>query len=233
VVTLGKKNITVENGRVRTEKVVAYKKDLFDVSIRLVFAEGLPSTGKTLNAIEAGIEQVLAGTYDKLVIVRPVLDLETGYLPGDMQEKMSPFTRQSKEYINRCTMQGYNALLLTERIEVIPSTALQGNHFRNCFVVIDEAQNIHQKQTFKVISRVGDNAKFVVIGDTSLGQENSKIRHNSMLAYCVRKFEPYNRPEIAVHSFYDEDDILGDDFTKFLIVTLMPDFVNPPMGDEY
>ena len=228
MILLGKKNITIKDGRVRTEKVIAYKKDLFDVSIRLVFAEGLPSTGKTLNAIEAGIEQVLDGTYEKLVIVRPVLDLETGYLPGDMQEKMSPFTRQSKEYIDRCTMQGYNALLIAEKIEIIPSSALQGNHFRNCFVVIDESQNIHYKQTFKVLSRVGDNAKFVIIGDTSLGQEDNKIKHNSMLGYCVKKFAPYDRPEIAIHSFYEVEDILGDDFSRFLITTLIPDFVTPP-----
>jgi hypothetical protein len=32
-------------------------------------------------------------------------------------------------------------------------------------------------------------------------------------------------PNIAVHSFYEEDDILGDDFTKFIIKTLIPDFV--------
>jgi predicted ribonuclease YlaK len=222
---LGKKNITIQEGRKRTDKIVAYKRDLFDTEKRLVLAEGLAFTGKTLNAIESGMEQVLDGTYDKLVVIRPYVPLECGLLPGDVLEKMSPFTRQSAEYVNNGSQLGWERLIALNKIEILPADALQGNHFKNCFVVIDEAQNIHRKRTFKVMTRVGDGAKFVIIGDTSEGQENDKIKWDNLLKYVINKFQPYNHPNIAVHSFYDEDDILGDDFTKFIITTLMPDFM--------
>lgn len=222
---MGKRTVSKGNGRVRTEKIVAYCRDLHDVEKKLLFVSGLPHTGKTLNAIESGLEQVLEGRYDKLVIIRPVIDLGTGYLPGDILEKMSPFTRQSKEYIACATQKSYEDLISQEKLEIMPSSALQGNHFRNCFVVIDEAQNIPRNQTFKVLSRVGDNAKFVIIGDTSTGQENVKVGRDSMLAYCVNKFTSSEREEIAIHTFFDIEDILGDDFTRYLIGTLMEDFV--------
>jgi len=212
--------------RIYTEKISNFRTDLFDENKRLIFAEGLPHTGKTLNAIEAGVIQVMKNKYEKLVIIRPVLIPECGLLPGSLEDKMSLYTRQAKEYVNGACLEGWIALCLDKRIEILPADQLQGNHFRNSFVVIDEAQNIHKKQTFKTLSRVGDNAKFVIIGDTSLGQENAKIKHENILQYSVRKFAPYNHPNIAVHSFYDEEDILGDSFTKFLIVSLIPDFVD-------
>lgn len=222
---MGKRQVTKTQGRIRTEKIVAYGNDLYNMEKRLVLVEGLPHSGKTLNAIESGIEQVIRGAYDKLVIVRPVIDLGTGYLPGDLLEKMSPFTRQSKEYVQGANFNGFDSMIASDRIEIMPSSALQGNHFRNCFVVIDEAQNIPWQESFKVLSRIGDNAKFVIIGDTSKGQENKRVGERSMLKYSMNKFKDENRGEIATHSFYDVNDILGDSFTKYLIESLMSDFL--------
>lgn len=211
--------------RIYTDKIIQYRKDLLDPTIRLLFVEGLPHTGKTLNAVETGIEQVVEGSYAKLVIIRPALVPECGLLKGSLEDKMDMYIRQAREYVNESSEETWKELCAHEKIEIIPADMLQGNHFKDSFVIIDETQNISYKRTFKTLSRVGDNAKFVIIGDTSFGQENERIKHDNMLQYSVRKFAPYNHPNIAVHSFYDEDDILGDSFTKFLITTLIPDFV--------
>jgi PhoH-like ATPase len=176
--------------RVYTEKIKKYRNDLLDVDKRLVFAKGLPHTGKTLNAIEAGVIQVCKGTYEKLVIIRPVIVPEFGLLPGTLEDKMALYIRQAKEYVNGASMEGWINLMLNHKIEILPADQLQGNHFRNSYVVIDECQNISVHQTFKALSRIGDGAKFVIIGDTSLGQENEKIKHDNMLQYSINKFEP-------------------------------------------
>lgn len=216
----------VKESRIYTEKIKGYRKDLYDPTKRLVLVEGLPHTGKTLNAIEVGVELVNKGVYDKLVIIRPVLIPEFGLLPGGLDEKMALYTRQAREYVNDSSLEGWLNLCLSKKIEILPADQLQGNHFKNSYVAIDESQNIHYLRSFKVFSRIGDGAKFVIIGDTSRGQENEKIKHDNLLQYGIRKFQPYNHPNIAIHSFYDEDnDILGDSFTKFIIKTLMPDFV--------
>lgn len=211
--------------RVYTDKIVKYCEDLNDPAKRLVFAEGLPHTGKTLNAIEAGILQVTSRKYEKLVIIRPVIIPECGLLKGTLEDKMDTYVRQAREYVNEACVDSFAELCSAGKIEILPADLLQGNHFKDCYVVIDESQNIHYKRTFKTLSRIGDNAKFVIIGDTSMGQEDEKIRHNNLLQYSIRKFEPYNHPSIAVHTFYAEEDILGDEFTKFIIGVLIPDFV--------
>jgi predicted ribonuclease YlaK len=84
-----KPDVPQESKRKYTEKIVKYRKDLFNREKKLVFCEGLPHTGKTLNAIEAGVEQVMKGIYSKLVIIRPITDNEIGFLPGTAEDKMA------------------------------------------------------------------------------------------------------------------------------------------------
>lgn len=201
-----------------TDKILAFRSDLVDTSKRLIFCVGLPSTGKTRSAIECAIEQVQRGTYERLVIVRPVIVPTYGFLPGDSDTKMFPYIRQSLIYINKAVQ-----IDLAEKIEVIPVDQLQGNRFFNSIVVLDEIENCHMNETFKIMTRVGENSKFIFLGDVSKGQENNKIKNNSLLHYAIEKFR--DKPYVAVHEFYDENDILGDEITKNIITTLMPDFL--------
>lgn len=212
------KKVTHEKLKV-TEKILAFRNDLVDTSKRLIFCVGLPSTGKTRSAIECAIEQVQRGTYERLVIVRPVIVPTYGFLPGDSDTKMFPYIRQSLIYIDKAVQ-----IDLASKIEVIPVDQLQGNRFFNSIVVCDELQNVSQDETFRILSRVGENSKFILLGDTSRGQENRKVKDRSILHYAIDKFR--DKSYVAVHEFYDENDILGDEITKDIIVTLMPDYVD-------
>ena len=61
----------------------------------LVVAVGPAGTGKTYLAITAAVEALEAGRVDRIILSRPAVEAgETlGFLPGDLQEKMSPFLR--------------------------------------------------------------------------------------------------------------------------------------------
>lgn len=205
-------------------KLQNYKRDLFNPNKRLVFAVGLPSTGKTKKAIEAGIEQVMRMEYEKLIIIRPVLVPEAGLLKGDLLEKMQPYIRQSGIYIEKYEQFTMEDLIKSGRVEILSVDLLQGNRFQNCFVVADEMQNVHMRHTFAFLSRVGEGCKYVVIGDISRGQCNKKIKQGeTLLDYCLNKFG--NKEYCSIHRFYDTADILGDSVTKDIIITLMEDFV--------
>jgi predicted ribonuclease YlaK len=218
---------TVNNNHFRqpcSEKLKQYKRDLADIEKRLIFCVGLPSTGKTRCAVEIGLQQVMDNKYDKLIIIRPVIQPECGLLPGTIMEKMQPYIRQAGIYCESYNRQNLDELIRYGKLEVLPADLLQGDRFQNCFVIMDEMQNIHKDKTFAILSRVGENSKFVVIGDVSKGQQNKKIKHGeTMLDYCVNKF--YNKDYTAVHSFYEPSDVLGDACTKDIILTLIEDFM--------
>lgn len=209
-----------------TDKLRNYQTDLLDMNKRLIFCAGLPSTGKTKMAITCGIKEVQGGFYDKLIIVRPVVIPKAGLLPGSMLEKMSPYTRQSDIYCreanNNVTLE---ELIDTGRAEVIPVDLLQGNRFARCYVVMDEMQNVPLTETFKILTRLGEGSKFVIIGDISKGQLGKEAKYGqTLLDYCIRTFE--NEFFCSVHTFYDDkQDLLGDEITKYIIRKLIPDFV--------
>ncbi|MDT8900957.1 PhoH family protein [Anaeroselena agilis] len=198
----------------------AYIRDLLNIEKRLVICAGLPSTGKTKKAIECGMELVRRGHFEKVVYIRPYLDLRCGFLPGTLEEKMSPYTIQAESYGEACTQRKFSEM--RDKVEVCPTDVLQGRRFSRCFVIIDESQNIHESEAFTILSRMGEECKYVVIGDVHPGQANKKIGRKNLLSYCLNKFP--NDEDIASHTFYEKEHILGDPFTKKVISLLLDDF---------
>jgi phosphate starvation-inducible protein PhoH len=203
--------------------LVKFKGDLFNPAKRIVIAEGLPSTGKTKCSIESGIEQVVNGTFEKLVIVRPVIIPACGLLPGLMSEKMAPYTRQSSIYVEMTGLDSFEELMAKRKVEVIPADLLQGNRFMDCFVLVDEAQHIHKESAFAILTRMGENTKMVLLGDTSKGQCAKKVGKESILNYAAEKLK--DKDYVGVHNFYERSCVLGDEVTKDLVLTLMDDFM--------
>ena len=72
-----------------------YVSYLNDLSRTYIFATGPAGTGKTLLAVEKGIEFFNKKIIDKIVITRPAVsvDEEHGFLPGSLEEKMHPWVR--------------------------------------------------------------------------------------------------------------------------------------------
>ena len=208
-----------------TEKLKAFRNDLLDMNKRLVFGVGLPSTGKTKQAIDCGIRELQGGFYDKLIIVRPIVIPKAGLLPGSLLEKMQPYTRQSNIY---CQESSGNVtleeLIESGRAEILPVDLLQGNRFARCYVVFDEMQNVPESESFKTFTRLGEGSKFVFTGDISKGQLGKDAKYGkTLLDYGINKFQGMNFA--SVHTFYEKADILGDEITKQIIIAMMEDFV--------
>ena len=208
-----------------TQKLSDYRNALMDMDKRLVICAGLPSTGKTAQAIDCAVALVKKEQFEKLIIVRPTVPLSCGLLPGSLLEKMNPYINQSNKYCDELGNTPLYTLIQQERAEVLPTDALQGNRFANCIVIFDEMQNVSHKETFTILSRLGEGSKFVLLGDISTGQLlNKKVKKGeTILDYCIDKFE--NESYCSVHRFYDKDDILGDKVTKKIIIKLLEDFV--------
>jgi phosphate starvation-inducible protein PhoH and related proteins len=60
----------------------------------IIFADGPAGCGKTFVATAMGLQDVLAGKYERLVITRPVLEAgeKLGFLPGKASEKSLSMT---------------------------------------------------------------------------------------------------------------------------------------------
>lgn len=139
----------------------------------IIFCTGRAGTGKTHIAIGKAINELAAGTINKIVLVRPAVEssVSIGYLPGDMSEKMMPFIRplydELEYYISRKDLEK-----LTEEgiIEIVPLGMMRGRTLKNAYVILDEAQNATYKELKLFLTRIGSNSKMIITGD--LGQSD-------------------------------------------------------------
>ena len=167
---------------------------LFDDSVKLVTLAGKSGCGKTLLAIDAGLEQVLNHRkYRSLVICRPVMPVgkDIGFLPGDLNEKLEPWlapikdnlrfllgaSEQSKESNSgakkkkivaeqpKFDEQVLQSYFDEGIIEVQAMTFIRGRSIANAYIIVDEAQNTNLHEIKTILTRVGENTKIVLTGD--------------------------------------------------------------------
>jgi phosphate starvation-inducible protein PhoH and related proteins len=134
----------------------------------LVLALGPAGTGKTYLAIAKAVEYLRAGKTGRIVLCRPAVDAgeNIGFLPGDMEEKLSPYLRPLYDALqDRMSAKQVKTMIAEGQIEIASVGFMRGRTLNNAFVVIDEAQNCTYVQLKMLLTRLGWNSKMVVTGD--------------------------------------------------------------------
>jgi phosphate starvation-inducible PhoH-like protein len=160
-----------------------YLLKLNDPNKMIVFAIGPAGTGKTMLAVQWAIDQLKYGSADKIIITRPAVsvDEEHGFLPGDLNEKMAPWTKPIFDVI----AENFNAreienFIKEGVIETSPLAYMRGRTFKNAVVVADEMQNATPSQMKMLLTRLGQNSKMVVTGDL---QQADRPSNNGLLEF--------------------------------------------------
>jgi phosphate starvation-inducible PhoH-like protein len=134
----------------------------------LVFAAGSAGTGKTYIAVAKGVEALESGRVRRIVLSRPAVEAgeSLGFLPGDMEEKLSPYLRPLYDALcDRISGKRLKALMAEGVIEIAPIAYMRGRTLNNAYVVIDEAQNCTYVQLKMLLTRLGWNSTMIVTGD--------------------------------------------------------------------
>ncbi len=136
----------------------------------ITFGTGSAGTGKTFIAASYAAEQLFNKNVTKIILTRPAVtaEEELGFLPGDLSEKYEPYLLPFKEIFERCLGRSfYEACLKDTTIEPAPIGYLRGRTFDNAIILIDEAQNVTCGQMKLILSRIGENCKIIISGDTN------------------------------------------------------------------
>ena len=160
-----------------------YLLKLNDPNKMIVFAIGPAGTGKTMLAVQWAVDQLKYGSADKIIVTRPAVsvDEEHGFLPGDLNEKMAPWTKPIFDVI----AENFNAreienFIKEGVIETSPLAYMRGRTFKNAVVVADEMQNATPSQMKMLLTRLGQNSKMVVTGDL---QQADRPSNNGLLEF--------------------------------------------------
>ena len=145
---------------------------LVDEEVDLVTITGLAGSGKTFITLMTAVHGLNEGKYDRIVITRNVQPVgkDIGFLPGDLKEKMTPWMSPIMDNFRHAfkdkDLTYFEMMMEKGKIEIAPLSYMRGRTFSNTFLIFDEAQNstIHEIKT--VITRIGENSKIVLLGDT-------------------------------------------------------------------
>jgi phosphate starvation-inducible PhoH-like protein len=160
--------------------------DLLENPQRLiVYATGPAGTGKTMLAVLAALKAFRAGECSKIVITRPAVgvdDEQHGFLPGTLNQKMEPWTRPIFDIIEEYYRPQEIVRLLEEKyIEIAPLAYMRGRTFKNSWIIADEMQNATPSQMKMLLTRLGENSKMVITGDTQ--QADRRAKDNGLLDF--------------------------------------------------
>lgn len=149
----------------------------------IVVATGPAGTGKTYLAMLAAIKALRSGITERIVLTRPAVGVDDerhGFLPGDLNAKMEPWTRPLldvlREYYGVKEIEG---LLAEQIVEIAPLAYMRGRTFKNSWIILDEAQNATPGQVKMLLTRIGEGSKIVVTGD--IEQADRKKVDNGLL----------------------------------------------------
>jgi phosphate starvation-inducible PhoH-like protein len=155
-----------------------FLKSLKRKDYKIVIASGPAGTGKTLFGIEQGLKQYINGNIDKLIFTRPVVnvDEDIGYLPGTLEQKMSPYVRPIFDIIYNFISPKEVEHLLEEKIfEIAPLAYLRGRTFKNCWIIADEMQNSTVSQMKMLLTRIGENSRLIITGDLEQHDRHGEV----------------------------------------------------------
>tara|TARA_B100000780_G_scaffold238046_1_gene179351 strand:+ start:1329 stop:2333 length:1005 start_codon:yes stop_codon:yes gene_type:complete len=152
----------------RSQKQSDYIKSLRENDI--VMALGPAGTGKSFLAVSVAITMLMEKKVERVILSRPAVEAgeKLGFLPGDMKEKVDPYLRPLYDALYE--LFGFEKIdkkIETGEIEIAPLAFMRGRTLKNCFAILDEAQNATETQIKMFLTRIGENSKLVVNGDPS------------------------------------------------------------------
>ncbi|MCA0176779.1 MAG: PhoH family protein [Proteobacteria bacterium] len=174
---------------------------LMDPDCDFVTLTGTAGTGKTLMTLAAALSQVLdERRYGEIIVTRVTVPVgeDIGFLPGNEEEKMSPWMGALDDNLEFLAKSDSSAGdwgraatndLVRSKIKIKSLNFMRGRTFLSKFVIIDEAQNLTPKQMKTLITRAGPGTKIVCLGNLSQIDTPYLTEGSSGLTYVVDRFK--------------------------------------------
>ena len=188
----------------RSEKQSEYIKALKENDITMSL--GPAGTGKSFLAVSVAITLLIEKKIDRVILSRPAVEAgeKLGFLPGDMKEKVDPYLRPLYDALYELFgADKIDKKIETGEIEIAPLAFMRGRTLKNCFAILDEAQNATETQIKMFLTRIGENSKLVVNGDPSQVDLINKSHSGLIKSRNILK----NLKEIKIIEF-DHNDVV-------------------------
>jgi len=134
----------------------------------ITFGVGPAGTGKTYLAMAMAVSALREGKASRIILTRPAVEAgeALGFLPGDLQEKLTPYLRPLHDALHdMLPAEEIQKHMERATIEIAPLAYMRGRTLNHAFIIFDEAQNSTAEQMLMFLTRLGHSSKAVITGD--------------------------------------------------------------------
>lgn len=186
----------------------------FDAGKHLVLS-GSAGSGKSFLALYLSLKEILSkgSHYKKVIIIRSAVpSRDLGFVPGTLEEKAKIYQEPYMNIVNELIGRGdaWHFLMNKEIVEFQTTSFLRGLTFRDCIIIFDEFQSATFHEIDSVLTRVGDNCRFLLCGDSAQNDLNLK-KEKSGFADAVSILEKMK--EVSIVNF-TIDDVVRSGFVR-------------------
>ncbi|HCY01405.1 MAG TPA: phosphate starvation-inducible protein PhoH, partial [Bacteroidales bacterium] len=181
----------------------------------LLFAIGPAGSGKTYTAIALAVRALKNKEVQRIVLTRPAVEAgeRLGFLPGDLKEKLDPYLQPLYDALNdMIPARKLNDYMEDGTVQIAPLAYMRGRTLDNAFVILDEAQNTSINQLKMFLTRMGNNAKFIVTGDIT--QIDLPREKDSGLVPTLKLLKEV--PGLSI-VYFDSRDIIRHRLVKYIV----------------
>jgi phosphate starvation-inducible PhoH-like protein len=188
---------------------------------KMVFVDGPAGSAKSYLAVYGALQMLLKKQIQQIVYIRSIVESASksiGSLPGEIGDKFHPWSLPLLEKMDELVGPKISGELMKNNyVKCLPVNFVRGLTFRDSFVIIDESQNLDFKELTTILTRFGENSKYVVIGDSfqsDIGSKNgfSKIRS---------AFNDKESEEKGIHNFvFGINEVVRSEILKFIVKKL-------------
>lgn len=135
---------------------------------------GEPGTSKTFLNCNIALDLLISNKVGKIIVTRPTVQLGEGmgFLPGDAfdfkEGKMAPYLNPILQSMYDLKgKEAIDAMIKKEEIEISPLAFVRGRNFKDCVVIVDEAQNLTVDELKALTTRICDDAYMLFTCDVN------------------------------------------------------------------
>ena len=201
-----------------TEKQKKFIELALDKKVKMVLVSGPAGTTKTYLAVLAALMLMNEKRISDIIYVRSIVesaDVKMGTLPGEADDKLSPYTRPLLDKLDELLPKDHvQYLVKDQRVEGLPVGYLRGLNWNAKAVIGDEMQNLTKKELVTLMTRAGEFSKLFLCGDP----QQSDINGRSGFQSIFNLFNDDVSKEHGIYTFeFTEEDILRSALVKYIV----------------
>ncbi len=175
---------------------------------------GAAGVGKTYCAASKVAQLYMTGKYDSIILTRSNVPTgrSLGFFPGDINEKLTPWLLPLISVLEKqLGKTKYEYLMAKNIVQLQPLETIRGRSFENSLVLVDECQNLTIEELKAITTRLGENSKMILMGDSSQSDINAGKDILKFVKICTK-----HNIQIPIVEF-TVDDIVRSDIVGQLV----------------